>query len=93
MHQEVPMSIRMLSLLRNRALRAQLAFAVAKVVTPIGLVAALLVAGTPRHGAPVAPTGVPVVTAGAPVATFGTPVATVGTPVASAGMPDAVRLP
>ena len=73
------MSSKMLSLLRNRALRAQIAFAVAKVVAPIGLVAALLVAGTPRHDAP--------------VAAYRTPVSAGSTPVASTGVPDAVRLP
>jgi hypothetical protein len=83
MHQEVSMSSRTFSLLRNRALRAQLAFAVAKVIAPIGLVAALLVAGAPPQGARVA----------TPVSAGGTPVAAVGTPVASAGVPEAVRLP
>jgi hypothetical protein len=86
MHQEVSMSSRTFSLLRNRALRAQLAFAVAKVIAPIGLVAALLVAGAPPQGARVAADRTP-------VSAGGTPVAAVGTPVASAGVPEAVRLP
>jgi len=73
------MSSKMLSLLRNRALRTQIAFALAKVVAPIGLVAALLVAGAPRQEAP--------------VAAFRTPVSASGTSVASTGVPDAVRLP
>ena len=60
------MSSKMLSMLRNRALRAQIAFAVAKVVAPIGLVAALLVAGAPRQDTPVAAVGTPVTSAGVP---------------------------